>query len=192
MLVRRSLEKHVVARIRVSVDKYQKELAAHVGVSTVTIKRVEALTLPLSASLAQKIGEYFRVSPAYLLENNLRRPPVMSDGSPWSKESFFRQRPVVLEDRFVDLLITSTLFHNYRRCRGGLHRVKEPLAAAYRLEELVDRAYARFLKEYPEAAKAKHATLRDVIADANAHIHSKLSDELIESLLESDLRGHRL
>jgi len=182
----------VVAKIRMSLGLHQREFAERVGVATVTIKRVESLALPLSTALARKIGEYYRVSPAYLLGNKPYGKPVTSDGEPWTAKTFFQLRPPSLEDRFVDLMITSTLFHNYRRCRGGLQRVKDSLAASYRLEALFDKAYAKFLKEYPEAADGDHVTLRDVVADAEAHFRSKLPEEVVEELLERDLSGHRL
>lgn len=130
--------------------------------------------------------------PTYLLENKLYRKPVTNDGEPWSAKTFWQLRPPSLEDRFVDLLITSILFHNYRRCRGGLLRVKNPLVASSRLEDLFDKAYAKFLKEYPEAAKGDHVTLRHVVADAEAHFRSKLTNEAAEELMERDLSGHRL
>jgi transcriptional regulator with XRE-family HTH domain len=190
--MRRSVERHVVAKIRMSLGLHQSEFAKRVGVATVTIKKVESLALPLSITLAGKIGEYYRVSPDYLLENKLDRKPVSSDGEPWTAKTFFRLRPPSLEDRFVDLLVTSRLFHNYRRCRGGLQRVKDLLVASFRLEELFDRAYAKFLKEYPEAAQGDHVTLRHVVADAEAHFRSKLPQEVVEDLLERDLSGHRL
>jgi transcriptional regulator with XRE-family HTH domain len=192
ILVRRSVERHVVAKIRISLGLYQQEFAKRIGVSTVTIKKVESLALPLSTSLAKKIGEYYRVSPAYLLGNKPYKKPVTSGGEPWTAKTFFQLRPPSFEDRFVDLVITSTLFHNYRRCRGGLQRVKDSLAASYRLEALFDKAYAKFLKEYPEAADGDHVTLRHVVADAEAHFRSKLTNEAAEALMERDLRGRRL
>jgi transcriptional regulator with XRE-family HTH domain len=175
-----------------SLGLHQREFAERIGVATVTIKKIESLALPLSTELARKIGEYYRVSPVYLLENKLYKKPVTSDGTPWSAKTFWQLRPPTLEDRFVDLLITSTLFHNYRRCRGGLLRVKNPLVAAYRLEDLFNKAYAKFLKEYPEAANGENVTLRHVVADAEAHLRSPLPNEVVEELLERDLTGHRL
>jgi len=190
--MRRSVERHVVAKVRMALNLHQHEFAARIGVATVTIKKVELLALPLSTELARKIGEYFRVSPTYLLENKLSRAPVTGDGKQWSAKTFYQLRPPSLEDKFVDLVVTSRLFHNYRRCRGGLQRVKDPMAASARLEELFDRAYAKFLREYPEAVGGEHVTLRHVVADAEAHFRSKLPEEVVEELLERDLSGHRL
>ena len=76
--------------------------------------------------------------------------------------------------------------------QGRTTASEEPPVASSRLEDLFDKAYAKFLKEYPEAAKGDHVTLRHVVADAEAHFRSKLTNEAAEELMERDLSGHRL
>jgi len=186
------VDRHVLAKVRREAGLLQKELAQRVSVSAVTIKKIESLERTLTEAMARKIGESLGVSHLYLLRNDLHRRPVTEKGEPWDAKTFFNLKPESLEGRFIDLLVTSALFTHYRRCRGSLRRFKNPLFALNRLETLVDRAYHKFLKEYPESAKGDSVTLLEVIADANAHIHSKLSDEVIDSLLERDLGRHGL
>jgi transcriptional regulator with XRE-family HTH domain len=184
--------RHVLARVRIGAKLQQKELAHLTGVATVTIKKIESCVLPLSESLAQKIGEHLGVSPAYLLKNNLRRQPVTDTGAPWNYTTYRYHLLEPLQfwnEKATDVSISLALFRIYARCRGALRQLKDPMGPLYQLESLLDEACEQFLKEYPQATNGTAEFLDDVIADAE-FLRSNLPEDVIEGYLEHDLSGH--
>lgn len=87
--------RHVIARLRERLGGMtQKELAAHAGTSTWTIQAIELLKLKLSPGLAFKISKATGVDYAWLMQNDLTRPPVNQHNEPYSEKDLIRaQRP---------------------------------------------------------------------------------------------------
>jgi hypothetical protein len=68
----------------------QKELAAYAGTSTWSVQAIELGRLKLSESLAFRISQATGVDYAWLLENDLSRPPVNKQNAPYSEADLIR------------------------------------------------------------------------------------------------------
>ena len=162
--MRPSVCRHVLVKIRRELnDLRQKELADIVGRSTSTIKRVELGKLKLSRRLAWKLNEVLGVSVNYLLANDLRKKPVTDSGEPWTREIYdrlpgTRWRKLDPYERVWKLLYSEMLISRFQEYWGMINRVPNPLEAAWKLCEKLEKAYVAFLREYPPAvAVLKHA-----------------------------------
>ena len=69
-----SVKRHNLARLRKELQITQAKLAALLRCSSATIKAVEIGKLPLSESLAERIGRATGVDPIWLLQNDLNAP----------------------------------------------------------------------------------------------------------------------
>jgi transcriptional regulator with XRE-family HTH domain len=162
--MRPSVCRHVLVKIRREVnDLQQKELADIVGCSTSTIKRVELGDLKLSRRLARKLSEVLGVSINYLLANDLHKKPVTDSSEPWTREVYEnlpgrRWRNLDPSERVWKLLYSEMLISRFQEYWGMINSVPNPLEAAWKLSEKLEKAYVAFLREYPPAfAVLKHA-----------------------------------
>jgi transcriptional regulator with XRE-family HTH domain len=90
--MRRSPERHNLARLRLFLGLGQKEMAEKVGCSTHTIQSVELGRLPLSQLLALKISNATGVEVGWLLENDLSAPLTSDRFKPFTIEHYYQRR----------------------------------------------------------------------------------------------------
>ena len=100
--MRRSKEYHVLAILRVKeLGLTQKEMADLAGCSRATIQAVELTELTLSESLALRISDATGVDSNWLLQNDLKAPPVAITGSRYTRDYYEQHednRRVPLDD----------------------------------------------------------------------------------------------
>jgi transcriptional regulator with XRE-family HTH domain len=93
--MRKSPLRHPLAVVRVKIlGLTQRELAAMVGCSKVTIQKVELRDekLSLPPALASRLEHELGISAAYLLAGNPRKPPVTPRGGPFTKLGYEAHR----------------------------------------------------------------------------------------------------
>jgi transcriptional regulator with XRE-family HTH domain len=91
--------RHALAILRERLGHLtQKELAAYAGTSTWTIQAIELGKLKLSERLAFRISEATGVSYAWLMQNDLSRPPVNSRNEPYSEADLSRAQNKGLQE----------------------------------------------------------------------------------------------
>jgi transcriptional regulator with XRE-family HTH domain len=92
--------RHVVAVLRERLGHLtQKELAAYAGTSTWTIQAVELGKLKLSERLALRISEATGVDYAWLMQNDLSRPPVNQRHAPYSEVDLSRAQNKDIQEK---------------------------------------------------------------------------------------------
>src|SRR5262245_59957576 len=91
-LMRNLRNKHALAVVRKACGLTQKELAGLLGVSAITVQRIEQGSLALSEELARKAQEQLDVSSRWLLSGDPSQPPLTPRNTYWSKDLYeFRQ-----------------------------------------------------------------------------------------------------
>jgi transcriptional regulator with XRE-family HTH domain len=93
--------KHVLAVLRRILELNQQEMADLLGCSMPTIQAVEYGKLPLSQKLAAEIQQRTGVDLAWLLSNDISKPPVNHLGEPYTKE-LFETRQAFLKTKIYD------------------------------------------------------------------------------------------
>jgi transcriptional regulator with XRE-family HTH domain len=86
--MRRSPERHNLARLRLVLNLAQKQMAEICGCSTDTIQSVELGRLALSQSLARRISAATAVHLHWLLDNDLKAPIIATRGWPYTRSVF--------------------------------------------------------------------------------------------------------
>ena len=86
--MRRSPERHNLARLRLVLNLAQKQMAEICGCSTDTIQSVELGRLALSQSLARRISAATAVHLHWLLDNDLKAPIISTRGRPYTRSVF--------------------------------------------------------------------------------------------------------
>jgi transcriptional regulator with XRE-family HTH domain len=86
--MRRSPERHNLARLRLVLNLAQKQMAEICGCSTDTIQSVELGRLALSESLARRISAATAVHLHWLLDNDLKAPIISTRGRPYTRSVF--------------------------------------------------------------------------------------------------------
>jgi transcriptional regulator with XRE-family HTH domain len=159
--------KHVLVRIREELGLQQQELAALVGVSTSTIKRVELLSLKLSRRLARRMSEVLGVSMDYLLKNQLFQRPVMPSGRYWTKGvAKLSKRPPAFM-RLWHLLPTWLVLARCCKYLSAIRAVEKPLSSAWLLGKCLDRAFNEFMKiHHPKLTEFSALELSDMVDEA--------------------------
>jgi transcriptional regulator with XRE-family HTH domain len=159
--------KHVLVRIREELGLQQQELAAFVGVSTSTIKRVELLSLKLSRHLARRMSEVLGVSMDYLLRNDLFQRPVTPSRRGWTKEDAkLSKRPPAFM-RLWHLLPTWIVLTRCCKYLSAIHAIEKPLSSAWLLGKYLDRAFNQFMKiHHPKLTEFPMLELSDVVDEA--------------------------
>jgi len=182
--------KHVLVRIREELGLQQKELAAYVGVSTSTIKRVELLSLALSRPLARRMSEVLGVSMDYLLKNQLFRRPVTTAGDYWTKEDAKFSEPPPAFMRLWRLMPTWLVLVRCCKYLSAIRAVEDPLNSSWLLVKYLDRAFNEFMKvHHPELAQFPGIDLSDIVGEgeevlrAETAIHEGGYDERASVLL---------
>ena len=127
--MRRSPERHNLARLRLLIGLGQKEMAEIVGCSTPTIRAVELGKLKLSEGLAFRISLATGIDAAWLLENDLTKPPVSTDGGEYTHRFYEATRanntPHHADSIFVASRLDEFNFATYGRlCRLGVALTK--------------------------------------------------------------------
>lgn len=127
--MRRSPERHNLARLRLLIGLGQKEMAEIVGCSTPTIRAVELGKLNLSEGLAFRISLATGVDAAWLLENDLTKPPLSFDGREYTTRFYEATRasntPHHADSAFVASRLDEYNFATYGRlCRLGVALTK--------------------------------------------------------------------
>jgi transcriptional regulator with XRE-family HTH domain len=93
--MRKSPLRHPLAVVRVKIlGLTQRELAAMIGCSKVTIQKIELRDkkLSLPPALASRLEHEIGVSAAYLLAGNTRKPPITPRGGPLTKLGYEAHR----------------------------------------------------------------------------------------------------
>jgi hypothetical protein len=114
----------------------QKEMAALVGCSTVTIQKVENLGLKLSDGLAKRISHETGVTVGWLLDGDPEVPPKSRMiGAPYSKQIFeFAQSKAVTESTTLAASFTTLMFYGQiRSIYRSAVRAGDGDLAAYKL-----------------------------------------------------------
>ena len=159
--------KHVLVWIREKLGLQQQELAAFVGVSTSTIKRVELLSLKLSRRLARTMSEVLGVSMDYLLENQLFERPVTPSGRYWTKEDAKMSKRPPAFMRLWHLLPTWIVLARCCKYLSAIRAIEKPLSSAWLLGKYLDRAFNEFMKiHHPKLTEFSALELSDMIDEA--------------------------
>src|SRR5690348_717249 len=90
--MRPSPHRHPLAILRFIVKITQKEMGDLLDCSRATIQAVELGRLKLSEKLAHRIAYETGASLVWLLAGDVRRKPIRSDGTPFTKDSFESER----------------------------------------------------------------------------------------------------
>ena len=86
--MRQSPRRHTLAVLRLLIGLTQKEMAALVGRSVVTIQKIELGKLRLGPELADEISGQTWVSLKWLLDGDIKMAPVAAVGGPYTKKLF--------------------------------------------------------------------------------------------------------
>jgi len=87
-MAQRPAKRHVIADIRIKCGLSQPGLAQILGVSAVTVQRIEQGTLELSEDLAGRAQEELGVSAGYLLANDPQEESVTPKGGRWTTDMY--------------------------------------------------------------------------------------------------------
>jgi DNA-binding XRE family transcriptional regulator len=87
-IMRVSPQSHTLAVLRILVGLTQKEMAAVLHCSTPTIQAIELGRLKLSEKLAGLASLKTGINLAWLLENDVIKPPIDTKGRPYTKATF--------------------------------------------------------------------------------------------------------
>ena len=87
-IIRMNDSKHTLAGLRRIIGLRQKELAGLIGCSLPTVQAIEYGKLKLSPSLAERISRASGIGIAWLLDNDLSKPPVDEIGMPYTRARF--------------------------------------------------------------------------------------------------------
>ena len=81
--------RHPLAALRkCTTYRTQREFATRVGVKEVTIRKIESCSLPMSATLAERIAHATGVDPATIRTTKNVRPRSLLDGAVYTEHSF--------------------------------------------------------------------------------------------------------
>jgi transcriptional regulator with XRE-family HTH domain len=165
--------------LRLAIGLTQKEMAALVNRSPVTIQKVELGQLHLGEELGQEIASATGVSLEWLLENDVSKPAVNDDGAPYTREDFEEaqsENPRSTEDTFERLIDATMGFPLMIALisRGLLaaHRVGKGKLARYRLMNAIMKATADF-KGFNEIAEDLQIALRNYPASFKGDVSPK-------------------
>ncbi|MGD0744626.1 MAG: helix-turn-helix transcriptional regulator [Verrucomicrobiota bacterium] len=86
--MRRSSQSHTLAVLRILVGLTQKEMAAVLHCSAPTIQAIELDNLNLSEKLAGLASLKTGINLAWLLDNDVTKPPIDIQGKPYTKATF--------------------------------------------------------------------------------------------------------
>ena len=86
--MRRSPQSHTLAVLRVMLGLGQKEMAEILERSKPTVQAIELGKLRLTEELAQRASAKTGISLEWLLDNDVNKPPVSTDGGDYTREVF--------------------------------------------------------------------------------------------------------
>jgi transcriptional regulator with XRE-family HTH domain len=90
--MRNLAKRHVLASVRRTCGLTQKQLAQLLGVSAISVQRIEQGSLKLSEELAETAQRQLDISAEWLLANDPKIPPLSSRNAYWTKDLYeFRQ-----------------------------------------------------------------------------------------------------
>lgn len=119
--MRRSSEKHNVARLRVLVGEKQESFAAQVGCSVHTLRSIESGRLKLSEELARRISAATDVDLDWLRRNDLKAEPCVANSRfPYTRSAFDNaqaQRRIGTPD-FIATIAPDYLLASYGQLRA--------------------------------------------------------------------------
>ena len=149
--MRKSAQRHALAVLRLKLGLGQKELADLVECSRPTIQSIELGRLELSDKLADRIARETGVDLTWLKNNNVKKPPLDYEGSPYTKEVFERvQANAAVEDEHTsDAIVRFALVMHTSRLAGlflSAHKRGEVSLCSYKLAKAMDDLEARFGK----------------------------------------------
>jgi transcriptional regulator with XRE-family HTH domain len=138
--------KHNLTRLRLFLEKSQREMAGIIGCSFDTIQSIELRRLPLTEKLARRISAATDVHFRWLLENNLRAPIVRAKDGRWPyTRSDFEQRQAT--KHLGDDPLTRLLNADYAVSFYGQIRAILSSAAKKDLAEVATWRIAKFLED---------------------------------------------
>jgi transcriptional regulator with XRE-family HTH domain len=187
--MRRSPLRHNLARLRLLLGLSQKEIANEVGYSTRAIQSIELGTLALSESVARRISNATAINPAWLLENNLKAPPISDNFKPFTIEDYIqrcrdRERGVITPT-FARELRTMALY-NWMR---AIFATKDGNVALSQTEKFLERLAQKYghNRSILPTSRLKIAALRDFnVLRQHADIGARFVTEKYKDVLESE------
>ena len=155
-IMRVSSQSHTLAVLRLRVGLTQKEMAAVLQCSTPTIQAIELGRLKLSEKLAGLASLQTGINLAWLLDNDVTKPPIDTKGKPYTQKTFeeFQSTNAIRKDPRMENEIA--IFYQDQL----IDRLHALLIRAYR-SDATDLCVYKLSKAFDELEKQFHVTEAD-------------------------------
>ena len=139
--MRLSPQRHTLAVLRTIIGIPQKEMAEILECSTATVQAIELGKLKLSEKLARNLVNQTAVSLAWLLQDDVTKPPVDFQDKPHTRDTFEKRQATLFAPPEDSSDVRRDLFYARARFRQAVDQLAILFTHAYREDRVQMCAY---------------------------------------------------